>query len=205
MISCFRARLLWAAAPASLAILLAAGCAKKGERPDDSETVESGSNSEMSSEETALEKDEERDIPNASGEEAAREISAISLFRSPCFGSCPVYKVEITADGSVHFEGEEYVDQKGSHQEKVDPDIFQELAASLEESAFFELGDEDLDSKRVVTDLSTIKISATRGGEEITIAHYLGNLDAPAAETLTRLADQIDELTGVKQWVGEDK
>ncbi len=50
----------------------------------------------------------------------------ITLERGPCFGECPIYKVEVRGDGSVFYKGEGFVAGSGHHRatipkESVDP------------------------------------------------------------------------------------
>ena len=43
----------------------------------------------------------------------------IMLERWGCFGTCPVYKLSISGDGSVVYQGKAYVSSRGVHKGRV--------------------------------------------------------------------------------------
>ena len=43
----------------------------------------------------------------------------ISLERTPCYGTCPIYKMEIFSDGSAFYHGERFVDRIGDYEFSV--------------------------------------------------------------------------------------
>jgi hypothetical protein len=51
----------------------------------------------------------------------------VSLNRTPCFGSCPSYKVEIFEDGSVKYKGSGYVKRIGFFTAKADGDFIAQI------------------------------------------------------------------------------
>ena len=69
----------------------------------------------------------------------ASEISEITLERTACFGTCPVYKVTVKRDGNVTFEGTEFVKETGMHSGKISGQQFQQLAAKIEQIGFLRL------------------------------------------------------------------
>jgi hypothetical protein len=59
---------------------------------------------------------------------AARSRSpVVTLERTACFGTCPVYKVAIDADGAVRWRGEANVAHKGRARGHADPAKVAEL------------------------------------------------------------------------------
>ena len=46
---------------------------------------------------------------------------------SPCFGTCPIYSVEITPEGTVHFNGKQYTKVVGTQDLTVDPLVYKKL------------------------------------------------------------------------------
>jgi Domain of unknown function (DUF6438) len=46
--------------------------------------------------------------------------TVITLERTTCFGTCPSYKLSILRDGTVNYEGREYVRVKGTAHSKID-------------------------------------------------------------------------------------
>ena len=48
------------------------------------------------------------------------KFKTIQLERTMCFGECPVYKVEILSDGTVHYDGDMFVEKTGKHSWQID-------------------------------------------------------------------------------------
>jgi hypothetical protein len=58
---------------------------------------------------------------------SASEITEVSLSRGMCLGECPVYRVTLSIDGLVDYEGEAFVERIGQHQGEIDPDRVSDL------------------------------------------------------------------------------
>lgn len=125
---------------------------------------------------------------------------AITLERTACFGTCPVYTVTIYADGTVVYNGGRFVDVTGEQTTSIDPETVQQLIDGFEAAGYFDWGDTYTDM--YVTDLPTITTSVTRDGETKTITRYAGDNTAPTA--LPYLENWIDRMTNSAQWTGED-
>ena len=50
---------------------------------------------------------------------------------SPCFGSCPIYSVEISPSGAIHFDGKQYTKVTGIKDLTVDPSVYNQLQQEL--------------------------------------------------------------------------
>src|SRR2546429_941742 len=74
--------------------------------------------------------------------QAQTEISAISLERTSCYGTCPSYKVIAYRDGRVQYEGKDEVKIKGRQISAISPTNFAMLAKKVEEIGFFRLNNE---------------------------------------------------------------
>jgi hypothetical protein len=57
----------------------------------------------------------------------------ISLFRSGCFGTCPVYQLKIMGNGDVIYYGRQFVSMIGIHVGSLDQSEVAELFESLNE------------------------------------------------------------------------
>ena len=131
---------------------------------------------------------------------------AVTLERTPCFGTCPVYTVAISRSGEVTFDGKRHVrpgrpgDGDDTAGERVDS-----LLAELEAAGYFELADAYvMDAPACgmyATDLPTVITSAVRDGETKTIRHDRGCSAAPSE--LSQLEQRIDEVAGTGRWVGK--
>jgi hypothetical protein len=128
----------------------------------------------------------------------AREVQ-ITLERSACYGRCPVYRVEIDGTGKVVYEGRGFVKINGQQQDTVPARDVQALAREIEQSGYFGFRD---NFPPDATDHPTVVTNVRIGTQSKRIEHNLGSRSAPAAlETLYR---RIDEVAGVKQWIGEE-
>ena len=51
---------------------------------------------------------------------------------SPCFGACPIYSVEISPSGAVHFDGKQYTKVTGTQDLTVSPSVYKKLQQELQ-------------------------------------------------------------------------
>lgn len=72
-----------------------------------------------------------RSRPVAQPEAAAVAGEPITLATGPCFGTCPVYRVTIRADGSGTFEGQRFTEVTGTRAFTADPATYRRFAALL--------------------------------------------------------------------------
>jgi hypothetical protein len=128
--------------------------------------------------------------------------AVITLERTACFGTCPVYAVRITSDGRVDYEGKQFVRVTGRASATIPPSEFASLARAFEQIGYFAL-DESYrfiahadGSRSSVTDLPTT-ITSIRIGERFKqVVDYVG---APAA--LRDLERRIDATAGTMRWI----
>lgn len=122
----------------------------------------------------------------------------IILERTACFGTCPIYQLTITGDGTVMYDGRDFVLVKGAQTSQISRAQVQELIAAFEQADFMSLTDY---MEQQVTDLPYAITSITRGGQSKTVHHYYGDSRAP--QQLTDLESTIDQITNSKQWTGQ--
>lgn len=123
---------------------------------------------------------------------------ALTLDRTACFGTCPIYRVTIYTDGTVVYEGERFVEVTGEQTTTIDPEAVEQLVAGFEAAGYFEWNDEYTEMR--VTDQPYITTSVTRGGETKQIVRYAGDANAPLA--LPYLENWIDLAARTSQWTG---
>ena len=134
---------------------------------------------------------------------AETEISAISLERTSCYGTCPSYKVIAYRDGRIQYEGKDYVTIKGKRISAISPGHFAKLAKKVEEIGFFRLNNEYSSitnpdgSMTVVTDQPTYITTVTRGTVTKKVENYYGG-----PKRLHEFEQLIDEITNSAQWTG---
>jgi hypothetical protein len=67
--------------------------------------------------------------------------ASISLQRTSCYGSCPIYTVTIDARGTVTYDGERFVRVIGRRTAQVGTSIVARLLATADRIRFFEMRD----------------------------------------------------------------
>jgi len=129
----------------------------------------------------------------------------VTLERTACLGTCPVYTVSIDALGNVVYEGKRHVRVTGRQTARISPSRIADILERAERLRFFDLENQYLEadypdgSKGTVTDLPTTIITLTHAGRSKRIVDYYG---APAG--LTDLERLVDEVAGTRQWVSRD-
>jgi hypothetical protein len=129
--------------------------------------------------------------------------SAISLERTACFGSCPVYIISVSSSGQVTFEGKAHVRELGTSTGQIPRQQVEALLIELQRAGYFEFPSRYAVSEpacgRYVTDLPSAISSATLKGRTKRIEHDYGCGAAPGA--LMVLEQRIDEVLGTERWV----
>jgi len=120
----------------------------------------------------------------------------ITLERTACKGKCPVYALTIYGNGTVVYEGKEFVKIQGRQTTSISEDKIRELVSEFEKIDYFSLSDNY--QNRVITDMPSAITSITIGGKTKTVNHYHGDLGAP--KELSALEDKIDEIANSAQW-----
>jgi hypothetical protein len=69
---------------------------------------------------------------NSDTRPVAIERETISYETSPCFGTCPVYRVTIQPNGAGVFEGKRFTKVNGIREFRASPDQYRAFAAKLE-------------------------------------------------------------------------
>ena len=117
--------------------------------------------------------------------------------RTACFGFCPVYTLTIYGDGTVIYNGEEFVAIKDKVEATITSEKIEQLVLEFEATDYYSLDDNYIE--RTITDAQTFVTSITIDGKTKVIEHYHGDFNAP--ENLTALENKIDEIVNSKQWI----
>jgi hypothetical protein len=131
----------------------------------------------------------------------------ITLERTECFGFCPVYKLTITADGAVVFEGRRFVKQEGATiKSAISQERLKQLMAEFDRVKFFSLEDDYSEIRlSCPTDQPSAFTSIRINGRSKRINHYLGCGEPKVPKELTELENKIDEIVNTAQWLPEKK
>ncbi len=152
-----------------------------------------------------------RDGDTAGGEVAAdvggkqrSRIIAVRLERQPCFGTCPVYVVNVDSAGHVRFDGRAHVQTTGTVTADISPEDFRRMADRLVASGVM-----SFDSTYVAgapecgayaTDMPIVTLSVVVDGTTKQIRHDYGCTGAPRA--LRGLHAMVDSVANISRWVG---
>ncbi|MEO8606553.1 MAG: DUF6438 domain-containing protein [Chloroflexota bacterium] len=123
---------------------------------------------------------------------------AITLERTACFGTCPVYTITILEDGTVNYEGQDFVDVTGKQTSELTPETVKQMVAAFEKAGYFDW--KETYDTQIVTDLPTVMTSVTLDGKIHSISHYMGDYTAPLE--LTFLEQWVDEMANSQLWTG---
>ncbi|MFB9993235.1 DUF6438 domain-containing protein [Deinococcus oregonensis] len=135
----------------------------------------------------------------AGGADFSPTAFELSLQREACYGTCPVYTVQVNGNGAVLWTGERWVQQVGKLRATVNPAAVKRLQQAVKAANFFVLKDEYLDMP--VTDLPYATLEVRQGMQHKTVHYYLGDPNVPPA--LLNLAKQADLELGTAAWIGQ--
>jgi hypothetical protein len=129
----------------------------------------------------------------------------ITLERTPCFGMCSAYKITISADGRVVFEGRHDVKKIGTAKSMISQQALRELVAAFERIGYFDLRDaynEPEDGcKQWATDNPSAITSITIGGKSKRVEHYYGCYGIEVLAELKKLEQAIDDAVNSQRWI----
>jgi hypothetical protein len=140
----------------------------------------------------------------AASETATAVAPAITLERTACFGSCPVYSISVWPSGEVKYEGKVHVSRMGAASARVPRERLEALLSEIERAGYFSFADRYTSGEpscgRYATDSPTVITSVTLRGRTKRITHDYGCGGAPGA--LTILERKIDDVLGSDRWTG---
>jgi Domain of unknown function (DUF6438) len=132
-------------------------------------------------------------------------VDVVTMHRSACHGTCPVYEVEIRKDGTVRWKGEQFVAATGSRWGRVTPQELNAVVAAVERADFFQLQDRykftSDGCKYFETDNPSVAIVVTRAGTTKHVEYYYGCSGLDAAERIEVLAKAIDTAAHTARWI----
>jgi hypothetical protein len=128
----------------------------------------------------------------------------ITLQRTPCFGSCPVYTLSVSPSGQVVYEGKAHVRRLGAATAQIPKQRVDALLVEIDKAGYFGFANRYTSAEpacgRYATDSPSVISSATLNGRTKRIEHDYGCGAAPGA--LVVLERRIDEVLGSSQWTG---
>jgi hypothetical protein len=125
------------------------------------------------------------------------EQVVITLERSVCYGTCPEYTVTIHGDGSVIYEGRDFVRVTGKQHGTAQREDVARLVDMFERAHFFDLKDR---YSAQITDLPTYRVTYERNGRRKTVVDYAGE-DAGMPHAVSEIEQEIDRVAQTEKWV----
>ena len=119
----------------------------------------------------------------------------ITLRTSSCYGTCPVYEIEIHGDGTVLYDGAMFVGTTGRRKLKISQPSLVKLVDAFRKADYFSLADGYI---HAVTDLPTCASSISFDGQSKSVLDYLGrDLGMPPA--VSDVEEAIYRLSGASK------
>ncbi len=134
---------------------------------------------------------------------AQEPAPVITLRRTACFGTCPVYSLEIFENGFIRFVGIDFVQYKGEHRAVIPQDAVGNLIALFLRADYFALKDnyetcrEPNGTVFWLSDMPTAYTSLRIGTRKKSVRNY-----ACAPKRLTDAEDEVDKVANTKRWIG---
>lgn len=132
-------------------------------------------------------------------------VPVITLERTACYGTCPVYKLTIYDDGTVEYEGLEFVKKTGKAQGQITKDALEDLIREFERIDYFKLDDNygghGKNCPELWTDHPTVVTSLNWKDKKKTVSHYHGCRGTTVLEQLTKLENKIDQVVDTNRWI----
>lgn len=128
----------------------------------------------------------------ASTAKAGDDSIFFSIERTPCFGSCPTYKLTILQDGSATYVGRRFAAREGSYRGHVDAGTMGKLKAAAETNGFYGMQDK---YDEPVTDLPSVIIRVHADSRD---KQVIGRVGAPQSFKL--LTKEVEALLGGVEW-----
>jgi len=145
---------------------------------------------------------------NGSGGTApARDISpfdSITLSRTACFGSCPVYDITLQGDGRVTYHGGRFTKLQGQHNETYSAGRFLEVLSVLEMRGFADFDDAYTRDtcQPWATDHPTVKIELKSAAMSKSLEWYTGCRGIKERAQLEGLLDELERILDVERFIG---
>jgi hypothetical protein len=136
---------------------------------------------------------------------SGQELPVITLKRTACFGTCPIYSLEIFEDGGLRYNGTQFVAAIGPRQAQISPGAVKALIDSFLKIRYFDLKDvyethQNPDgTSEWISDLPTTYTSLRVGNRIKSVKDY-----AFSPEKLRMLELEIDRVANTHQWIHED-
>ncbi|ART63331.1 DUF6438 domain-containing protein [Kushneria marisflavi] len=142
--------------------------------------------------------------PHDSTAPAAEQLASIRYDVGPCHGFCPVYSVEVRADGTTTFIGQQHTQVYGKQARQNGAQALTRLQRTLAPwQPVMNQQRESSGCEPRVTDMSQYTVTWTgRDGRQATLLHDGGCRSASALSLTHLLREEIPQTLGISNWIG---
>lgn len=130
-------------------------------------------------------------VPTLGGAGKADSL-VISLQRTPCFGTCKAYVINVYRSGYATFEGRSHVELEGMHHTRIGQDTIARILEDAERTGFYQFNDK---YDRDVTDLPSSIMRLVANGKDKRVAARIG-----APESFKLLFERAEGLLYPVVW-----
>ncbi|MCH4811719.1 DUF6438 domain-containing protein [Vreelandella neptunia] len=135
---------------------------------------------------------------------SANDLAEIRYEVGPCYGTCPVYSVEVKADGTTRYMGERHTAVEGERMQSGSATAFlslQERLAPIQP----DMGttQQPLDCEPRATDLPHYTVTwVNQNGEQAVLEHDTG-CHSESGRERTEILRSLSAELGIENWVQE--
>jgi hypothetical protein len=136
--------------------------------------------------------------------------TVVSMLRTTCFGPCPSYRVTLTSDGHISFDGLAQVQTQGKASGHATPTQIAAIRHALKTADLSSLRSSYATRKDgcgpLMMDMSGVKITVPEARGSKTVDFYYGCRGAVANKVRPRidqLAKTIDKELDTARWIGK--
>ena len=127
----------------------------------------------------------------------------LTLKRTACYGTCPIYEVTLEPNNTVTFVGERFVAETGEHTTSIDAEASRELLSKFDAAGFLDLpAGMEKECGTFVTDVPGIVLSFRRENKSRTVEDLSGCRGNMRLEAVRALAREVDKTLKTSQWIG---
>lgn len=130
----------------------------------------------------------------------SRKSIRIELFRSACFGSCPIYTITVLGNGEVDYLGQMFVKECGKRSDLITEGQVTDILRELDRAHFFALEDRAFLRPPDVPGVS-VTVSADGKTKRVWAVTYGAVPRNGAWAAFARAASRIDEIVGSAKWI----
>lgn len=127
----------------------------------------------------------------------------IEMERTICYGTCPSYTLTIQGNGTVIFDGKQFVSHTGPAEDKISNDKLNDLVQLIREIDFMTIPSNP-ECESWMTDHPSVFLTIEIDGQRNSVTHYHGCKGFKQEEDLFKLEEAVDSLSGARRWIEGD-